>query len=265
MSENKEEKERSSEEGEEREIYELIASLPVDLGRTSVLYDITFEAQLLIKSRFVKNIVLKYDDFKKISDLIRGKNLLLTTEINNKRFVIYVENGKIISSLLSDSDKGVRIAGLKPLATLIALSRNTPIKFRLFEIAPAREETPQPPEEAVAHPSEIGAEESVAKPARAEEKPPAAVFAEKLAIFKEKATKIIHDSAPAYGCSVIDLEFGVKNSEIYVKIVVRKKGLFSKCRVDKLEEILKNDLQLVATMHDLNLPIKLDIILQPLT
>ncbi|OYT39995.1 MAG: hypothetical protein B6U89_03240 [Desulfurococcales archaeon ex4484_58] len=248
---------------EEKEVYELIASLPIELKKINVLNDITFEAQLLMRSRFVKKINIRYEDFLNLPSISNDKEVLLTTELDNKRFIIYLENGRIISVAMSDPVKGERTVGLKPLAMLILASKSSPIQFKLFEVQPYIEEdrTRETPKSIV---REIVEEKKPAekilekqRPSSLVEKPVIVKFAEKLVEFREKARKMISDSAPSFGCQLVDLKIGVSKGVIHVKLVVRKKGFFGKCRADELKALLDNDLNLLATMYDLNLPLKI--------
>jgi len=257
---------------EDKEVYEIIASLPVDYNRVNLLKDITFEAQLLIKSKFVKKITLRYDDFKHLHEYSDEKDVLLTTEISGKRFLIYMEKGKIVSTVMSDPDKGERIVGLRPLATLILISREQPINFKVFEVQEITEdrtrETPprlvyeivkkkKPPVKTI---EKQAKREVVVKPEA--EKPVVVEFVERIMEFKKKALRMIDDTASLYGCQLVDLKIGISRGNVIVDIIVKKKGLFGKCRVDKLREVLENDLELLLTMHDISLPLKLNITLQ---
>lgn len=254
---------------EEREIYEIIASMPIDYNRVNVLKDITFEAELLIKSRFVKKITLKFEDLKHLYEFSNDKNILLTTEITGKRFLIYIEKGKIISTVMSDPEKGQRIVGLRPLATLLLIAREQPINFKLFEIIETsedrtRETTPRLIRDVISREREsekiIEKKKEVKRSEK--EKPVVVEFVERLVEFRKKALRMIEDTASLYGCSVSDLKIWVSKGNVIVDIIVKKKGFFSKCRVEKLKEVLINDLELLLAMHDIGLPLKLNIVLK---
>jgi len=244
------------------EVYEIIASLPVEYSRANVLKDITFEAQLLIKSRFVKKIEMRYEDFKKIHEIDKDKDILLITEIEGKRYLIYIEKGKIVSCAMSDPVKGERIVGLKPLALLIAISRQQPVSFKVFEVQERNEDRTleaspihrllEPPniEQAVVR------EKTVEK---REEKPLIVEFTERLNEFRKKSINVIMDTAAHYGCRVIDVDFNVSKGYININLTVKKKGLFSKCNIDVLKNILERDLEIILLMHDINLPVRINI------
>ncbi len=251
---------------EEKEVYEIIASMPIDFNRINVLRDITFEAQLLMRSRFVKKVTINFDEFQRIHEYSDDKEILLTTELDSKRFIIYLEHGKIVSSAMSDPEKGTRVVGLRPLATLILASKNQPIVFKLFEIHAVEEDRTRETPPRVIHeiveekkPPTMALERGVRETLREEkEKPIIVVFAEKLVEFRNRARKIVEDTAPAYGCKLIDLKIGIGKGVITIELVLKKKGLFGKCRVNELKRLLENDLSLILTMLDINLPLKVE-------
>jgi hypothetical protein len=256
---------------EDREVYEIIASLPIDYGRVNALKDITFEAELLINSKFVKKIRIDYEGFKKLHEYSDEKKVLLTTEIDAKRFLIYMEKGRIVSTVMSDPEKGERIVGLRPLATLITISKQQPVVFKLFEIHEESEDrTRETPSRIIREITErrVSAVKTIEKEARREKvreeggKPRVVEFVERLLEFKKKAQQMIEDTASIYGCHITGLNVNVSRGYVIVSISVRKKGFFGKCKADKLREILGNDLELLLTMHDISLPLKLEIKLE---
>ncbi len=250
---------------DEKEVYEIIASLPIDTKRIDVLKDITFEAQLLMRSRFIRKVTISYDDFKKINELGVDKEILLTTNLEGKRFLIYIDHGKIVSTAVSDPKTSRRIVGLRPLATLILASKIKPLSFKLFEVqkeyredvtreAPHRlyqrlkvEEKP-----ARLQPHEMKAERGK------EEKPPVILeFSKKLKEFIDRITGELQEVAPFYGCKLVDVKIELSRGVLGIKVYVTKKGLFSKCKVNKLEDVLAGDVDLILSMLDLDIPYKI--------
>lgn len=251
----------------EETVYEIIASLPVDYNRVELLRDITFEAQLLIRSRFVRKITLKYDDFKKLHEYSNSKDVLLITEISGNRFIVYIERGVIVSTAMSNPTRGERIVGLKPLATLITISKQQPVIMKLFEILEKTEDRtletiskPQPlalDNTIATAQKQIVREEAVTKPV--EEKPLIVMFAERLREFKNRVEKILYEVTPMYGCKLVEYKISIARETIVLNIVLKKKSVITKCRVDELRSLLKNDLELILTMLDINLPLDLNI------
>jgi len=254
---------------EDREVYELIASLPVDYSRVNVLADITFEASILLRSKFVKKIDLKYGDFAKLPEISGGKNILLVTEIDSKRFLVYIEKGTIVSSLVSDAVKGERYAGIKPLAMLITIARNQPVKFKVFEVAEMSEdktlEAPQRTLRSIPEEVRETATQQTMQAVETEsstEKPAVVEFAKRFAEFRNKVVKAARDLAPLYNCQVLGIEVSVSKGYVNVFVRVKKRGFFGKCDEGKLKNSLEKDLELLALMHDIGLPVKTEVIQQ---
>ncbi len=249
---------------EEKEVYEIIASMPIDTKRMNILNDITFEAQLLMKSKFVKRVTLTYNDIIRVHEFGKDKEVILTTELNGKRFIIYVSHGKIVSTAATDPEKGERIVGLRPLATLILASKIKPITFKLFEIQPLHEEEKTREAPRAIYKELIKHRTIKPIPVKREEKEEPAVmaFAKLLKELIEKVRSDAEDVAPLYGCKVTDVKLGISRGLIFIKIYVRKKGLFGKCRVEELKKNLKNDVDVIASMIDLSMPYKVDVVFE---
>lgn len=248
---------------EESLAYEIIASLPIDYERVDLLKDITFEAQILIRSKFVKKIVLKHEDFKRLHEHSEGKDVLLTTELLGNRFIIYIEKGKIVSTAMSSLEGVERVVGLRPLATLISISRERPITFKLFEVREiedyrAREELARTSAESALAQALRAREDATAKPVE-EGRPPAVVFAEKLNEFRARAERMLIETVPAYGCKLMDYKMSVSKGVIAINLLVKRSSFISKCRVDKLKNLLKNDLELVLAMLDIDLSLVINV------
>ncbi|ADI32086.1 hypothetical protein [Staphylothermus hellenicus] len=246
---------------EEKEVYEIIASLPIDTGRMNVLSDITFEAQLLMRSKFLKKITLGYEDMLKINELGKDKEVLLTTELNNKRYIIYIDHGVIVSSAETDPDKGTRIVGLRPLATLILASKIKPLTFKLFEIQPYEEEKTREAPKTV-YREFITKKKIVPTTIHAAEKkePKIMEFSKMLKELIDKTKQDVEDLAPLYGCKLVDVKLAISRGIIYIRVYVKKKGFLGKCDIEKLKENIKNDLEVITSMIDLNLPYKVEVI-----
>lgn len=256
---------------EDKEIYEILASMPIDTKRMNILNDITYEAQLLMRSRFSRIMNMRFDDLLKIHEYAKDKEVLLTTEIDHKRFVVYIDKGKIVSSVMSDPEKGERIVGLKPLATLLMISKEKPLTFKIFEIQPISEET----DKTIETPRKIykqgiekteNIERKTAKERKAtiirtikkrEEKPIILEFARKLKEFIDQVKEEINELAPLYGCKPVDTKVTISKGIITVRVVVKKKSLFSKCDYKKLKEVLNSNVGVIMSMLDLNLPYRI--------
>ena len=162
-----------------------------------------------------------------------------------------------------DTGSSTRIVGLKPLATLILASKIKPIQFKLFEIQREEEidktrETPR--KRKLLKPVEMRrAEKTLAERRRVKEEPAILKFSEKLKEFIDKVRKDINEIAPFYGCKAVDLRIELSKGVINIRLRVSRKNIFSKCKVDKLREVLEGDVDLYLSMLDLNIPFALDI------
>ncbi len=262
-----------AENADEREIYEIIAGMPIETEKLNILSDITFEAQLLLRSKFIKKIKLNFEDFKNLPKLAENKEVLLTTNLDGKRFIVYLNHGKIVSSAMVDTSKGTRQVGLKPLATLIAASKITPVVFKLYEVQPmvsddrTREASIRP------RTLEIGSKRRVKpvkvkakpeiKPVRKEEKegePIILEFTKRIKEFMDKMKEDVTDLAGYYGCKFIDLKIEISRGVLKIKIYVKKKGLFTKCRAEDLKKAVENDADILLTMLDLDTPCEVYVI-----
>lgn len=248
---------------EEKEVYEIIASLPIDTKRMNILSDITLEAQLLMRSKFLKKITLKYEDMLKIHELGKDKEVLLTTELDGKRYIIYIDHGVIVSTAATDPERGARIVGLRPLATLILASKIKPLTFKLFEIHPYGEDKTREAPKTV-YREFITKKKPIPKiTATAEKKEPMIMeFSKMLKELLEKTKHDVEDVAPLYGCKLVDVKLAISRGIIYIRIYVKKRGIFAKCDIEKLKENLRNDLEVITSMLDLHMPYKVEIILK---
>ncbi len=244
-----------AENNEDREVYEIIASLPIDTQRIEVLKDITFEAQLLMKSKFIRKITLTYDDFKKLHELGKDKEVLLTTNLEGKRFVIYIDHGKIVSSAVSDPKTNKRIVGLRPLATLILASKIKPVTLKYFEVQKefSEDKTRETPKRIY---KELRVKQQVQVPTKKEEEKPPVIleFSKKIKEFMDRIRYELDEVAPYYGCRPVDVKIELSRGILTLKVYVTKKGIFSKCNVKKLEDILSGDTDLILSMLDLDIP-----------
>ncbi len=263
-----------AENADEREIYDIIAGMPIETEKLNILSDITFEAQLLLRSKFVKKIKLSFEDFKNLPKLAEDKEVLLTTTLDGKRFIVYLSHGKIVSSAMVDTRKGTRQVGLKPLATLIAASKIAPIVFKLYEIQPmvsedrTREASIRPRSLEVGFKRRARPVRVMAKPeirhGGIEEKesgePIILEFTKRIKEFMEKMKEDVADLAGYYGCKFIDLKVEISRGILKIKIYVKKKGLFTKCRAEDLKKAVENDADILLTMLDLDTPCEVHVI-----
>lgn len=251
-------------ENSDKEIYEIIASLPIDLRRIGLLGDVIYEAQLLIRSRFIDKIELDLNKFLDISSYNKYGNILLITEVEGRRFVVYIENNSIVSVVLSEIKEGTRYSGVKALALLLQLLKLKPLSFKLFEIVPELTDTTErisrKQSGSIDQPVSTSKTSAKRKEIEVKTKAPTGsatvVFAEKIIQFREKAKQILSDIATASGCILQDARISVSRGTINIHIVLKKK-MFSKCKVEEFKKKAEKDLELLMEMFDLALPINI--------
>lgn len=244
----------------EKEIYDIIASLPLDFKKISLLGDSVFEAQLLLRSRFVAKVELDLSKFLNIKDYNKYGEILLVTEVEGKRFVVYIDQDRILSVAYSEPKSGYRYAGVRALALLLQLLKLKPLVFKLFELMKETEDkTREVPYKSVKQPVQK-VETPAALNKREVDKPVTIVFVEKLSEFQKKARSLIEELAYTHGCQLVDFKLTLSKGTINIEVSVKKKML-TKCRVDELKRSVTKDLELLLDMYDLAFPIKVEVIM----
>lgn len=251
-------------ENSDKEIYEIIASLPIDLKRIGSLGDIMYEANLLIKSRFIDKIELDLNKFIDIPSYNKYGNILLITEVEGRRFIVYIENNNIVSVALSELKGGARHSGVKALALLLQLLKLKPLTFKLFEVAPELTDAtekiskkPREPSEQMASSIRVNVKgRGVEGKTKVPKASATVVFAEKVAQFKEKAKQVLSDIASASGCTLQDVKINISKGTMNVHVTLKKR-MFSKCRAEEFKKKAEKDLELLIEMFDLALPVNI--------
>jgi len=255
------------------EIYDIISKLSLDLKRMELLRDITFEADLLRRSRFLEKRNMDIDGlFKFLERFIVGK-YLLTANINNKRYVMYVENGKIVSLALSDPSSGSRYVGLRALANFISKLLKGNIQVRIFIIEEEKVKKESPPREV----SEGGAI-PIKRPTidkmrqlanlatkqrriierRVIEKEKTA-DAEKLKELRKKLEDVLGELLNYHGYRLVNIKIDVENSDIYIELDIKKKKLFGATDPKKLKKKVEEETEILFNMLDLSSGFKIEI------
>lgn len=250
-------------ESNDKEIYEIIASMPIDLRRIGLLGDVVYEAQLLIKSRFVNKVDLDLNGFLRISDYNKYGNILLVTEVEGRRFVIYIENDKIVSIVVSEVKEGTRHSGVRALALLLQLLKLKPLSFKVFEIVPELNDVTEDVSRRTTRTAR-----STITPATVDVKArgkvqssttsATVVFAEKLVQFRDRVKQVLQEIASVSGCVLQDVKVNVSKGTINIHVVLKKK-LFFKCKVEEFKENARKDVELLMEMFDLALPFNITV------
>lgn len=242
----------------EKEIYDIIASLPLDFKKISLLNDSVFEAQLLLRSRFVTKIELDFSKFLNIKEYNKYGEILLITEVEGKRFVVYIEGDKISSVAYSEPKSGYRYAGVRALALLLQLLKLKPISFKMFELMKEYDDKTREVPHKIVKQSVQKVESVPVLVKRDFDKPVSVLFAEKLSEFQKKARALVEELSNTYGCQLIDFKLMLSKGVIIIEISVKKK-LLSKCKADDLRKNIMKDLELLLNMHDLAFPIRVEV------
>lgn len=228
--------------------------IPVARDKLHLLGDVTFEAELLLKAKYVETLSGGLQSFKEFLVKNNQGTYLLTGIIENGRVSILVENGKVSSTLFIDSYTGERVSGEKSLDILLKTLSQPGIVLRVFEVKENKEIVLVQKEEV----------KQATPPGKPVEKPQAAIPVEKTAVdseklqqFKKEFRQIANETAEAYGCRIVDLVYELVGNELTILITLRKKGIFGKCLEEEFAETIKNDLPLLRDNYDLKLNIHL--------
>ncbi len=249
------------------EIYEIISRLPLDLKRMELLRDITFEADLLKRSRFMEKKSINIDSFLKLVETLNVGKYLITSTVNGKRFVMYIEEGKIVSTALGDPISGKRVVGLRALAHFISKLLVEELSVRIFSIGEEKVEeeakTKELPKEetmpikrpvlrrirelaqiTVKQRTVVEREISIAEKKELDE--------EKLKELKNKLEDILSDILSYHGYKLTELKVEVKDSDIYIDVGMKKKKLFGATDPKVLEKKMFKETEILLSMLDLS-------------
>ena len=255
------------------EIYDIISRLSLDLKRMELLRDITFEADLLRRSRFLEKRNMDIDGLFKFFEKFTVGKYLLTASIDNKRYVMYIEDGKIVSSALSDPSSGKRLVGLRALAHFISKLLRGSIQVRVFVIEEERveEETPtrefpggetipikKPAIERIRQLAHLTVKQRrVIEKRFIEEKKP--VDQEKLKELRKKLEDVLGDLLNYHGYKLVNVEIDIKDSDVYIELDIKKRKLFGATDPKKLKKRVEEETEILFNMLDLSSGFKIEI------
>jgi hypothetical protein len=227
--------------------------IPVERDKLHMLGDVIFEAQLLLKAKYVESLPGNLQSFKEFLIKHNKGTYLLTGNVENGRISVLVENGKVSSILFVESYTGERIVGEKSLDILLNIFSQPNTTLRVFEVREEKEAVEVQKEKT----------EQPAPSVKSAEKPQATTFPsktieldpEKLQRFKQEFRQIANETAEAYGCRIVDLVYEIVGDDLTILIALKKKGIFGKCLEKEFAETIKNDLPLLRENYDLKLNI----------
>ncbi len=232
-----------------------LEDIPVEKDRLHLLGDVTFEAELLLKAKYIETLSGGLQNFKEFLTRRNRGTYLLTGNTENGRVSLLVENGKVSSALFVDSYTGERISGEKSLEILLGALYQHNIVFRVFEVK-ENKETVQVQSEIIEQPAPPEKPVEKSKPAVPVEK--LAIDFDKLQQFKKEFRQIASETAEAYGCRIVDLVYELVGNDLTILITLRKKGIFGKCLEKEFAETIENDIPLLRDNFDLKLNIHLE-------
>jgi len=227
--------------------------VPVERDKLHMLDDVIFEAQLLLKAKYVESLPGNLQSFKEFLIKRNKGTYLLTGNVENGRVSVLVENGKVSSILFVDSYTGERIVGEKSLVVLMNILSQPDTTLRVFEVREEKEAVEVQKEKT----------EQPAPSVKSAEKPKATTSpsktieldTEKLQRFKREFRQIANETAEAYGCRIVDLVYEIIGDDLTILISLKKKGMFGRCLEEEFAETIKNDLPLLRENYDLKLNI----------
>ncbi len=256
------------------EIYDIISRLSLDLKRMELLRDIIFEANLLKRSRFLEKRGMDIDEFLKFMKNIGEGKYLLTASIDGRRYVMYIEDGRIVSTALSDPSSGRRLVGLRALAHFISRLLRETIQVRIFliEEEKAEVETPtrefprgetipirKPVIERIRELAQLTIKQRsvIEKPVIEEERK--TISKERLDELKKKLEDILGDLLSYHGYKLLNLKIDLHDTDIYIELDIKKKKLFGATDPKTLKERVEEETQILFNMLDLNSGFKIEI------
>ena len=255
------------------EIYDIISRLSLDLKRMELLRDITFEADLLRRSRFLEKRYMDVDGLFKFFEEYRAGKYLLTATIDDKRYVMYVEDGKIISQALSDPSSGRRLVGLRALAHFVSRLLRGSVQVRVFiieeerveEEAPTREfpkgETipiKKPSIEKIKQLAHLTVKQRGVIERRVIEKRKP-IDKDRLKELRKRLVEVLSDLLSYHGYRLVDIDIDLRNSDVYIEINIKKKKLFGATDPKTLREKVRQETEILFNMFDLSSGFKIEI------
>ena len=246
----------------ERDVYDIIAGMPLDIDKMDRLADITFEADLLRRSRFVGRRKFGIEEFLKFLESLKKKKALLTAKADSHRYIIYIEDGKLASAAISDYSTGKRVVGLRALSQIVSKLIKEVIVFRVFSIEEAEEKY----EESIftEKTRQLTAEEreelealariniaAYRKRLQSMETTSKHVVREiSLDELKKKIKETLEDVLEYKGYKLVDLKVQFDGSKLNIVVNIKRRKLFGVAKVNELVGILKKEIDTLFRLLD---------------
>ncbi|MCD6487840.1 MAG: hypothetical protein J7K21_01260 [Desulfurococcales archaeon] len=248
----------------ERDVYDIIAGMPLDIDKMDRLADITFEADLLRRSRFVGRRKFGIEEFLKFLESLKKKKALLTAKADSHRYIIYIEDCKLASAAISDYSTGKRIVGLRALSQIVSKLIKEAIVFRVFSIETEKAEEKYEESIFTEKTRQLTAEEreelealariniaAYRKRLQSMETTSKHVVREiSLDELKKKIKETLEDVLEYKGYKLVDLKVQFDGSKLNIVVNIKRRKLFGVAKVNELVGILKKEIDTLFRLLD---------------
>ncbi len=262
-------------EEREPEVYEVISKLPLELKKMDLLNDIVFEADLIRRSTFLKRVSVGLNEFIDLLNRLSSGEYLITSNIDSKRYVLYIDNGRIASVALTDPLKGERIVGLRALANFIKTIMKSSIQVRLFTIGveeaahlteeELKEETRELPQgktipiskeelEKIEELIRMSFRERVEKRVPRER-----VKKIDLRKLERKLKEVIEDILAYHGYKLVNLKTNLTNDIVTIDVSVKKKKLFGAKSIPEVTERIREEVKTLFIILDIDKNVRVNV------
>ncbi|MEL9909400.1 MAG: hypothetical protein QXP97_06075 [Desulfurococcus sp.] len=238
-----------------------LTGLKHDPSSLNLLEDPVKEAELFLRGQYVEAVTITLSDFVELVSSRLSKGSYLLSCRDDISYTILIEDG-VIKSIVEYFETSIRIPGYMALRDFSRKLASSMIECRIFDLTAKRREgesgtqvSMQAGEVKEVQPVEPGGKsmESV-KPAA-----PPAIDQDRLKGFVKHLRDIISETAELYGCVMIDdISTDLSNEVLAVKVKLRKKGLFGKCRDSELKTNIEKDLPILKELHEVGLEVKIE-------
>ncbi len=255
---------------EGRDVYDIIAEMSIDYKKIELLNDITFEANLLMRSRFVERRTVDIEGFFKLLQDYQDKDIVITSRLNGRRFIAYIEKGTIISTALSDPSGGRRTAGLRPLAQLLLQAMKKPVTLRVFVVEKEERVKEEEKHEPGIAERELGIDLKILEkatrplPRRSEEHEETGekkeITKEVLEEFRQKIIDAFEDVLNYKGYRLVSLDIEYDGKELSITVGVKKKKLFGAAKLEELQKALENEADITLKFMEIRVPFRISVV-----
>ncbi|AFL66148.1 hypothetical protein [Desulfurococcus amylolyticus] len=238
-----------------------LTGLKHDPSSLNLLEDPVKEAELFLRGRYVETVAITLADFVELVSSRLSKGSYLLSCRDDISYAILIEDG-VIKSIVEYFETSIRIPGYMALRDFSRKLASSMIECRIFDLTAKQREgesgaqvSMQAGEVKGVQPVEPGGKsietvKPVAQPA---------IDQDRLKGFVKHLRDIVSETAELYGCVMIDnISTDLSNEVLVVKVKLRKKGLFGKCRDSELKTNIEKDLPILKELHEVGLEVKIE-------